>query len=146
MTRTVWRACDGLDEDGTLLGALRTSCPESAANAASDAVNCPGDRCGDAFDRARARTRLLVAYAHRADAAVAATHLPRACKRALSTTKSTYRRYDRLDHALVVLERALLSDPGDDGVPASVSALLDVESAGAPTAQQALDRLGRACH
>lgn len=147
MTRTVRRACDGLDEDDALLGALRASCPQSAANAASDAVNCPGDRCGDVFDRARARTRLLVAYAHRADAAVAATHLPRACKRALTTTTSTYRRYDRLDHALVLLERALLKDPGDEGAAtAGVSALLDVESAGAPTAQQALDRLRRGCH
>jgi hypothetical protein len=149
-------ACSELDSGDPLLGPSRAQCQQAATFlVASDPSACthhllaPGGResenCQRAFTNYRAALDKVVASSRVADRAVRATHLPRACKRALVTTKQFYLQARNYDLAVRMLVRALGPDARADA-HAALGPLARHRRDTGPTAQQQLDQLRRHCH
>jgi len=153
-------ACDGLEASDPLLGPSRAQCRDSVVlTLTPNPLNCteellalllaPGgretDNCRRAADKYRAALSRLDESARVADRAVRATHLPRACQRALLTPNDYYVRSRTYDLALRKLARALGTDAKIDDGQAALDALAGHHYTG-PTSQQFLDQLRRHCH
>lgn len=154
-------ACSELDSGDPLLGPSRAQCQQAATFlVASDPSACthdllalllaPGGResenCQRAFTNYPASLDKVVESSRVADRAVRATHLPRACKRALVTTKPFYLQARNYDLAVRMLVRALGPGARADDAHAALGTRARHRRDTGPTAQQQLDQLRRHCH
>jgi hypothetical protein len=118
-TQPAIAACDALDRDDPLLGAVARMCPlvlqfsEQLLHVGPCAA-AAADRCLDVVDDMQRTVASYQRLGRRADRVIARTDLEPACQKALTTPDLAYAVFDGYARALVLLERGLTNGSGAD--------------------------------
>lgn len=141
-------ACDALDREDPLLGALRRGCPLLATfteqSAAFEAACQSPTSCSAAISDVRTTLANLKRFIRSSDRAVEAANITSACKAALRTPKKGYAVYDELDSAFGVLQRALKS--GSEADLKEAQRRLDgLDPDASPSAKESLEKFRTGC-
>jgi len=117
-TQPAIAACDALDRDDPLLGAVARMCPlvlqfsEQLLHVGPCAAAAA--RCLDVVDDMQGTVASYKRQGRRADRVIARTDLKPACQKALTTPGLAYAVFDGYARALVLLERGLTNGSGAD--------------------------------
>lgn len=119
-TRPVIAACDALDRNDPLLGAIRRMCPLVlqfsqqllSFGRCQDGGDAGG--CLDVIDDLQGTITSFERLGRRADRAIARSDLDNACRQALTTPDLAYAVFDGYARALAQLERGLTSGSAAD--------------------------------
>ena len=141
-------ACDALDREDPLLGALRRGCPLLATfteqSAGFEGACQSATSCSAAISEVRTTLASLKRFSRSSDRAVEAANITSACKAALRTPKKGYAVYDELDSAFGVLQRALKS--GSEADLKEAQRRLDrLDPDASPSAKESLEKFRTGC-
>jgi hypothetical protein len=112
-TQPVIAACDALDRDDPLLGAIRRMCPlvlrfsEQLLGFGRCEDGGDADRCLDVIDDLQGTITSFKRLGRRADRAIARSDLNDACRQALATSDLAYAVFDGYARGLAQFERGL---------------------------------------
>jgi hypothetical protein len=144
-------ACNALDRDDPLLGAVRRMCPlalQFSRQLLRFGAGEDGDagRCRDVVDELQGTITSFERLGRRADRAIARSGLEDACRQALTTPDLAYAVFDGYARALAQLERGLRSGSADDVEDAQrVLGQSGVKGRGLPDARASLARFRSGC-
>jgi hypothetical protein len=118
-TRPAIAACDALDRDDPLLGAIARMCPlvlrfSEQLLHVGPCADADADRCLDVVDDMRRTVARFKRLGRHADRVIARADLKPACQRALTTRDLAYAVFDGYARALALFERGLTNGSGAD--------------------------------
>lgn len=151
-TQPVLAACDALDRDDPLLGAVRRMCPlvlrfsEQLLGFGRCQDGGDADRCLDVIDDLQGTIGSFERLGRRADRAIARSGLEDACRQALATPDLAYEVFDGYARGLALFERGLTNGAVAD-VEEAQRVLRDSAATGRalPDAKASLARFRSAC-
>jgi hypothetical protein len=118
-TRPAIAACDVLDRDDPLLGAVASMCPlvlrfSEQLLHVGPCADAEADRCIDVVEDLQGTVASFERLGRRADRIIARAGLTPACQRALTTRDLAYAVFDGYARALLLLERGLANGSAGD--------------------------------
>jgi hypothetical protein len=150
-TQQAIAACNALDRDDPLLGAVRRMCPlvlqfSTQLLGAGPCEQADADRCLALVDDMQGTVASFTRLGRRADRVIARADLTPACQKALTTPDLAYAVFDGYARALVLFERGLTNGSGADVEEARRGLTRSaVKGRGLPDAKEALALFRSGC-